>query len=122
MVQLYVRDVESTVYRPAKELRAFAKVVLGPGESQKVTLRLDRRAFAVWDVVSHDWLVEAGEFELLVGSSSVDIRARRTLRVESDDVVSPAARSGWLCGYRRRVCGDARPRDPHAAAAVAIHA
>ena len=90
VVQLYVRDVESTMYRPAKELRAFAKVALAPGESQKVTLRLDRRAFAVWDVVSHDWLVEAGEFELLVGASSTDIRARRTIRVESDDVVSAA--------------------------------
>jgi len=91
VVQLYVRDVESTVYRPAKELRAFAKVALAPGESQKVTMRLDRRAFAVWDVASHDWRVEAGEFELLVGSSSTDIRVRRKLTLESDDVVSPAA-------------------------------
>jgi beta-glucosidase len=91
VVQLYVRDVESTVYRPAKELKAFAKVTLEPGASQKVTLRLDRRAFAVWDVASHDWKVEAGQFELLVGSSSVDIRARKTVTVASDDVVAPAA-------------------------------
>jgi beta-glucosidase len=91
VAQLYVRDVESTVHRPAKELRAFAKVRLEPGASKKVTFRLGRRAFAVWDVPRHDWLVEAGDFELLVGSSSVDIRARKSVRVASDDVVSPAA-------------------------------
>ncbi|MGC4175886.1 glycoside hydrolase family 3 C-terminal domain-containing protein [Demequina sp.] len=91
VVQLYVRDVESTVYRPAKELRAFAKVALAPGESQKVTLRLDRRAFAVWDVAAHAWLVEVGEFELLVGSSSVDIRERKIVKVASDDVLAPSA-------------------------------
>ena len=91
VVQLYVRDVESSVHRPAKELKAFAKVHLEAGSSQKVTLRLDRRAFAVWDVVARDWLVEAGEFELLVGSSSVDIRERKTVQVASDDALSPAA-------------------------------
>lgn len=90
VVQAYVRDVESTVYRPAKELKGFAKVRLEAGESRKVTLTLDRRAFAVWDVAAHDWLVEAGAFEILVGSSSVDVRERKTIRVASDDVVAPA--------------------------------
>jgi beta-glucosidase len=91
VVQLYVRDVESSVYRPAKELRAFAKVHLDPGGSQKVTLRLDRRSFAVWDVAARDWRVEAGEFEILVGSSSVDIRERKTITVASADVVHPTS-------------------------------
>jgi len=91
VVQVYVRDVESTVYRPAKELRAFAKLHLEAGEARKVTVRLDRRAFAVWDVASHSWLVEAGEFEVLVGSSSVDIRLRKVIAVASDDVLAPAA-------------------------------
>jgi len=90
VVQLYVHDVESTVYRPAKELKAFAKVHLAAGASQRVTLTLDRRAFAVWDVASHSWRVEAGDFELLVGASSVDIRERKTIRVASADVVAPA--------------------------------
>jgi len=90
VVQVYVRDLESSVYRPYQELRAFAKVHLAPGASQQVTLRLDRRAFAVWDVASHSWVVEAGEFEVLVGASSRDIRARKIITVASDDVVTPA--------------------------------
>jgi beta-glucosidase len=91
VVQVYVRDVESTVYRPTKELKAFEKVHLEPGESQLVSMVLDRRAFAVWDVASHDWKVEAGEFEILVGASSVDIRLTKTIKLASDDVVAPAA-------------------------------
>lgn len=90
VVQLYVRDVESTAYRPAKELKGFAKVTLDPGTSTKVTLTLDRRSFAVWDVVSHEWLVEPGEFEILVGASSADIRLRKTISIDSDDVVTAA--------------------------------
>ena len=90
VVQVYVRDVHSSVYRPHKELRGFAKVHLAPGESQQVTVALGRRAFAVWDVATADWAVEAGEFEVLVGASSVDIRATHTITVASDDVVAPA--------------------------------
>src|SRR5690606_24053861 len=91
VVQLYVRDVESSVYRPAKELKAFAKVQLGVGESRTVELSLDRRAFAVWDVASRGWAVEAGEFEVLGGASSVDIRARASVTVDSADAVATSA-------------------------------
>ncbi len=90
VVQVYVRDVESSVYRPARELRAFARASLDAGESQKVTVTLDRRAFAFWDVAARDWLVEAGEFEIQVGASSEDIRLAKTVKVASDDVVTPA--------------------------------
>src|SRR5690606_11077874 len=68
VVQVYVRDVESTVYRPAKELKGFAKVHLAAGKKGHVEMVLDRRAFAVWDVASGEWAVEAGEFEILVGA------------------------------------------------------
>jgi beta-glucosidase len=91
VVQVYVRDVESSVYRPAKELKAFAKVNLGVGESRTVELSLDRRAFAVWDVASAGWAVEAGEFEVMVGASSVDIRARSSVTVDSADAVGTSA-------------------------------
>ncbi len=67
VVQVYVRDVASAIPRPVKELKGFAKVVLEPGASQKVTIRLDRRAFAFWDVAASDWTVEPGDFEILVG-------------------------------------------------------
>ena len=74
VAQLYVRDVDATVFRPDKELKGFAKVELQPGEETEVTLTLDRRAFAFYDVPSRDWVVEAGDFEILVGASSRDIR------------------------------------------------
>jgi len=91
VVQVYVRDLESTVYRPDKELRAFKKVHLAPGASERVVLSLGRRAFAVWDVASGDWRVEAGDFEVLVAASSTDIRSRHCVVVDSADVVAPTA-------------------------------
>ena len=72
VVQLYVADVESSVPRPPKELKRFAKVSLAPGETETVRFVLDSRAFAFW---KDGWVVEPGEFELLCGSSSGDIRA-----------------------------------------------
>jgi beta-glucosidase len=76
VVQLYVRDVTASVPRPPKELKGFAKVALAPGETKEVTLGLDRAALAFWDEAQHAWTAEAGTFEVLVGSSSRDIRAR----------------------------------------------
>jgi beta-glucosidase len=73
-VQLYVRDGHTRIERPDKELKAFAKVSLQPGESERITFQLDRRAFAYYDETLHDWNVEEGEFEILVGASSRDIR------------------------------------------------
>ncbi len=80
VVQVYLHDVESTVYRPTQELKGFAKVELDPGASQPVAITLDRRAFAVWEPASHRWVVEAGAFDVRVGASSRDIRA--TVRIE----------------------------------------
>jgi beta-glucosidase len=76
IVQLYVRDVASRLTRPEKELKAFAKTALAPGETKTVALTLDRTSLAYWDDKEHAWVAEAGEFEVLVGSSSVDIHGR----------------------------------------------
>jgi beta-glucosidase len=75
VVQVYVRDVEASVQRPEKELRGFAKVQLAPGECRTVEVHLDHRAFAYWDPRAKAWVTEAGEFEILIGSSSADIKA-----------------------------------------------
>jgi beta-glucosidase len=75
VVQVYVRDPEARLIRPAKELKAFAKVALEPGERQTVTLELDQRSLAYFDDAAHQWVAEAGTFEVLVGASSRDIRA-----------------------------------------------
>ena len=76
VVQLYVRDVKSTFARPEKELKAFAKIELKPKQTRTVTFTLDREAFWHYDPLLNSWITEAGEFEILVGGSSRDIRAR----------------------------------------------
>lgn len=83
IVQLYVRDVQSSVIRPEKELKGFEKVELKPGEEKSVTFTLDKRAFAYYNVDIKDWYVETGDFEILVGSSSKDIRLKETVKVNS---------------------------------------
>ncbi len=78
IVQVYVRDQEAKLQRPEKELKAFAKVQLEPGERKTVTISLAREALAYYDDLTHAWVAEAGEFEILAGASSQDIRARAT--------------------------------------------
>lgn len=74
IVQLYVRDVETSAFRPEKELKGFAKVELSPGEATEITLELGQRTFAYYNPDIHDWHVEGGTFEILVGASSRDMR------------------------------------------------
>ncbi|RME80975.1 MAG: beta-glucosidase, partial [Caldilineae bacterium] len=81
VVQVYVRDVESRLVRPEKELKAFAKVRLQPGETQTVRLSLDRQALAYYDPAVPGWVAEPGEFEVLVGRSAADIRLRERFRL-----------------------------------------
>ncbi|PKQ88469.1 glycosyl hydrolase [Paenibacillus sp. BGI2013] len=89
IVQLYVSDVESTVIRPVKELKAFAKVTLEPGESEVVSFALNKRSFAYYNVDMKDWHVETGEFEIQVGSSSRDIHVHTRVNVESTATFLP---------------------------------
>lgn len=83
VVQLYVADKESTVIHPIKELRDFAKVELAPGETKTVSFTLGKRAFAYYSVKLHDWHVETGEFDIMIGQSSRDIVLTKTVTVES---------------------------------------
>lgn len=83
IVQLYVKDVQSSVNRPQKELKGFQKIELQPGEQQTVTFVLDQRAFAYYNVQIGDWHVETGAFDILLGKSSRDIELRATIEVES---------------------------------------
>jgi beta-glucosidase len=74
VVQLYVRPGKEGVERPEKELKAFAKVSLAPGETKTVGMELNARSFAYYSPEKHAWAVEAGTFGIMVGSSSRDIR------------------------------------------------
>lgn len=84
-VQVYVSDKEATVSRPIKELKAFEKTELLPGEEKTLSFELDERAFAFYNVVLKKWYVESGEFEISIGSSSRDIRLQKTVCIEKED-------------------------------------
>lgn len=99
IVQLYVRDVESTAFRPEKELKGFAKVALEPDEARTITFDLPPRAFAHYDARSHDWVIESGDFEIVVGASSRDHRLRATLSVTSSQVPTPVDRAALAPYY-----------------------
>jgi beta-glucosidase len=96
VIQLYVRDVEARLERPSKELKAFAKVTLQPGEVQDVTLMLDIRALAYYDDTRQAWVADAGDFEVLIGMSSADLphTARVSLTREWTQATTGSRRQG----------------------------
>ncbi len=83
VAQLYVRDVVSTFPRPVKELKAFKKVYLEAGEEQLVEFELTKTDFSYYDDRQSCWFAESGEFQLLIGSSSRDIRLHEMILLES---------------------------------------
>ena len=83
IAQIYVADKESTIFRPEKELRGFTKVFLKAGEEKEVSITLGKRAFAYFNINIGDWHVETGEFDILVGASSRDIKLSASINVES---------------------------------------
>ncbi len=83
IAQIYVADKESTIFRPVKELRAFKKVFLKAGEEKEVSVELSKRAFAFYNVKLGDWMVETGEFDILVSASSRDAKLTATVTVTS---------------------------------------
>lgn len=93
-VQLYIRDKAASVQRPEKELKAFAKVHLEPGERRTVTLSIARDALAYYDILKRAWVAEAGEFEVLVGSSSREIHATDTFALTETCQFGGPARQG----------------------------
>ena len=74
VAQLYVQDMIGSVTRPVKELKAFQKVKLAPGEEKAVTLTIDKKALSFFDDAKHEWVAEPGKFEAIIGSSSRDIK------------------------------------------------
>jgi beta-glucosidase len=81
VVQLYILDYKCTYQRPIKELKAFAKVELAPGETQRLGFLFSYEDFAYYNPVVKDWVVETGDFEILAGASSQDIRLMKTVHV-----------------------------------------
>ena len=83
VAQVYVNDVESSVKRPVIELKGFEKVRLMPGESKEVTINLDKKSFAFYSDEENSWIVEDGKFNILIGSSSTDIRLEESINIKS---------------------------------------
>jgi beta-glucosidase len=96
-VQVYVADPSSSVARPAQELKGFARAALEAGESTRVRVRLDARAFSWWHEQLHRWVVEGGTFEIRVGASSRDVRAGVRVELPGDDL-TPALTGGSSVG------------------------
>lgn len=115
IVQFYVRDIESTVFRPDKELKGFVKVELQPGEEKTVSIDLDRRAFAFYNPEIKAWQVESGQFEILVGASAGDIRLSAPVQVESAHPDAPQVERGKLTSYYALPKGKAFSREAFAA-------
>ncbi len=86
VVQLYVTDVESRLVRPEKELRAFAKIALAPGETQTVTFDLTEDDLVYYDPALPGWVAEPGTFRVLVGRSAADIRVSGEFEWQGKDM------------------------------------
>lgn len=83
VIQIYISDKESSVIRAPKELKAFKKVELAPGESTKLKFVLDKSAFAFWCEKTHNWIVESGEFVVSVGNSSACTALSKAILIHS---------------------------------------
>lgn len=100
IVQLYVAKKNSELFRPAKELKGFARVTLAPGEKQRITIMLDDKAFRFWNVKVNRWEIEGGEYELLVGASVEDIRLCEKISVHGTATVHPYEDRDLDCYYK----------------------
>ena len=81
VAQVYVSDKQCSVPRPVQELKAFQKVRLEPGKSQRVQIELGPEAFRFWNPATKQWTIEPGEFEIRVGANSADIRLRKSIQL-----------------------------------------
>ena len=82
VAEVYVQPVNPKVERPLKELKGFARANLPMGTVKNIRVDLDRSAFAYYDAATHGWKVDPGEYKILVGSSSADIRLTATVKIE----------------------------------------
>ena len=87
VVQLYVAPKTAGVIRPIRELKAFDKIELTPGETRTVRFMLDRRAFAYWETEIHDWFVQTGTYEIQIGKNATEMLLTVEVSVESERVI-----------------------------------
>ena len=91
IAQVYVGKADAEIFRPAKELKGFAKVFLKAGESQRVTIQLDDKAFRYYNVKKNKWAIEGGTYQVMVGASVADIKLTADVNVEGTGAPNPYA-------------------------------
>ena len=91
IVQVYIAKPGAEIFRPAQELKAFARVPLAAGESRTVTLPLDDKAFRYWNTSTDGWEIEGGRYEVRVGASSADIRLTADVDIRGTNAPDPYA-------------------------------
>ena len=79
-VQVYVKDKKPTLLRPEKELKAFVKTFLNPGEQKSITLMLDKSSFEYYDGVKNTWMTSKGGYQILVGTSSANVPLKSDIK------------------------------------------
>ena len=89
VAQMYVGKADSVVYRPAKELKGFAKVSLAPGESKQVRLPFDKRTFRYWNTKENKWVIEGGLWKIWVGGSIAELPLTGEVNVQGDEAAAP---------------------------------
>jgi beta-glucosidase len=105
VVQVYVGDVATSVARPVRELKGFAKVSLWPGETKRVSIELDQRAFSFWSIRQRRWAVESGDFVIGVGHHSRDLPLEHTVAIEAPSLSEPLSRDSTLQEWARDPTG-----------------
>ena len=103
VAQLYISPRTNGVFRPQKELKGFARCYLEPGEKQELVITLDERSFAVWSTVENNWVTEPGEYRVLVGASSRDIRLEASVEKTGPAVENPYDRELFKPYYEANV-------------------
>ncbi len=96
VVQTYVRDVQASVARPPRELKGFGKVALEPGDSTRVSMTLDQRAFSYWSELRGEWVVEPGDFDVEIGADSRTILLTERITVDGPSVAAPLTADSTL--------------------------
>jgi beta-glucosidase len=108
IIQLYIHEQNPAVIRPEKELKAFEKVALAPGEEKVVRFKLSKRDFAYFDTDLHGWNVRSGKFDILVGGSSRNLPLRETIEVKATDIGYPKlTRTSMLKDFQKHPKGKA---------------
>lgn len=98
--QLYIKKSDSQIFRPAKELKGFARTALQAGESRTVSISLDDKAFRYWNVKTSAWEEEGGNYQIMIGASSTDIRLETEVERQGTDAPAPYDKEDLACYWR----------------------